>query len=318
MIDKTLLRLSVSPVCNLRCCYCPPTMENRAPERFDNLSTSQVVQFLQDASESGVRGVSLTGGEPWLRSDLIDLVEQIRSIGVLTRIEITTNGTANEPDSIPAIVMAGITHAKVSLDTLDPRRYEFITKRPLHSKVLENLAAYKAAGVPTSINCVLAKSTLPEIPHLLKFAINHGYNLSLLDLVYDSQTHDFWVSEYCPATIAEDIVGRTIGQEGKSFDRFGCRTTEYSVAGITVHIKDSTRTMRNERCRQCKEYCQEGLFSLRLSTSGWLTSCPNVIAENGISTKDSKSNLRLFLEKMAFEFSNAICTDSFGRFSSLL
>lgn len=318
MINGMLLRLSASPICNLRCQYCPPTMENRAPEKCNRLSTMQVVEFLRYASGFGISGISLTGGEPWLRTDLVDLVTEIKRVKAITRLEITTNGTANDLEDIPLLVEAGITHAKVSLDTLNPSRYKTITKKPFHSKVLDSLAVYKSAGVPTTINCVLAKSILPEIPVLIKFALEHGYNLSFLDLVYDAAIHDFWVSEFCQTAAVEERIHRLTGAEGRSFDRFGCRTIEYAVDGIVIHLKDSTVTMRTERCRKCPQYCQEGLFALRLSPDGWLTTCPNNSPENGIYVVNNKESLSAFLLATASEFSDAVCTHSFGQLAKLL
>lgn len=318
MIGEVFLRISVSPICNLRCKYCPPTMEDRTPRKQDSLSTKQVVEFLEYASHFGVNGISLTGGEPWLRADLIDLTKKIKSIKSITKLEITTNGTANRPEDVQQLVEAGITHAKVSMDALDPLNYAKMTGRALQSKVLENLAAYKSTGVPTSINTVLTKSTLQEVPSLVQFAVEHGYHLSILDLVYDSARHDFWISEFCPTSVVEETIRQVTDQDGQIYERFGCRTIEYVVGGVAIHVKDSTTTMRTERCQRCSQYCQEGLFALRLSSGGWLTTCPNATAENGIYVAENEEGLRTFLPAMASEFASAVCTHSFERFAKLL
>jgi molybdenum cofactor biosynthesis enzyme MoaA len=163
--QHTYLRISLSERCNLRCQYCMPPEGVPLQPQSSLLSTSELYQLIDMFLSMGVTKVRLTGGEPLLRSDLVDIVRYIRSSSSLppsTAVEsvgITTNGITLARH-LPALVSAGLTHVNISLDTLvSEEKFFHITRRKGLNKVLDSIYA-ACDALPAGrvkLNCVVMK-----------------------------------------------------------------------------------------------------------------------------------------------------------------
>lgn len=158
--QHTYLRISLTEKCNLRCLYCMP--EDGVPlTPADNLlSTSEVERLASLFVSQGVNKIRLTGGEPTVRSDLPQIVSSLNALKQhgLEQIGITTNGIALGRRKLDTLVQNGLTHLNISLDTLDPFKFEFMTRRRGHEAVLHCIERALALGMPSvKINVVVIK-----------------------------------------------------------------------------------------------------------------------------------------------------------------
>jgi cyclic pyranopterin phosphate synthase len=163
--QHTYLRISLSERCNLRCQYCMPPEGVTLQPQSSLLSTPELYQLIDIFLSMGVTKVRLTGGEPLLRSDLVDIVRYIRSSSSISAsaavesVGIPTNGITLARH-LPALVSAGLTHVNISLDTLvSEEKFFYITRRKGLYKVLDSIYA-ACDALPAGrvkLNCVVMK-----------------------------------------------------------------------------------------------------------------------------------------------------------------
>ena len=158
------LRISLSERCNLRCLYCmPPEGVPLQPDQ-SLLSAHEIQHIVDMFVASGVNKIRLTGGEPLLRNDLVDIIADIAKHKPMVKsIGITTNGITLSRH-IRELVEAGMTHANISLDTLNVGKFEEITRRRGLKKVLraiddahQYLCSTENGYGRLKINCVVMK-----------------------------------------------------------------------------------------------------------------------------------------------------------------
>ncbi|KAL9937418.1 hypothetical protein V8E36_003827 [Tilletia maclaganii] len=157
--DHTYLRISLTERCNLRCLYCMPEEGVPLTPSDKLLSQAEIARLARLFVREGVNKVRLTGGEPTLRADLVGIVESLndlRPLG-LTQIGLTSNGIALHR-KLPDLVRAGSTHLNLSLDTLDPFKFEFMTRRRGLEAVLRSLDRALELGMGSvKLNVVVVK-----------------------------------------------------------------------------------------------------------------------------------------------------------------
>ncbi|GAA5961849.1 hypothetical protein JCM3765_004095 [Sporobolomyces pararoseus] len=167
------LRISLTEKCNLRCTYCMP--EDGVPllPKDNLLTTDEVERVAKLFVENGVRKIRLTGGEPTVRKDLIDVVARLSALKPqIESLGLTSNGVTLRRH-LPSLVEAGLTHLNISLDTLDEHKYELMTRRRAFNKVMETLEVAKRLrddkGLRVKINCVVIKGLNDmEVPSFIE------------------------------------------------------------------------------------------------------------------------------------------------------
>jgi cyclic pyranopterin phosphate synthase len=151
------LRVSVTDRCNYRCTYCMPEDGVAHVDRAEVLSFEEICALVRCFARMGVTRVRLTGGEPTVRRDLVDLVRLLRAIPTLRDLALSTNGHLLAELARP-LREAGVDRLNVSVDSLDPSRFAAITRRGDLGKVLAGLDAARAAGFQRiKINTVAIK-----------------------------------------------------------------------------------------------------------------------------------------------------------------
>lgn len=173
------LRISVTDKCNLRCRYCMPA--NGIPHlRHDQvLRIGQFIAVVEAAAELGVSKVRLTGGEPLVRKGIVDLVGGIAAVPGIEKVAMTTNGTLLAPLAAP-LKEAGLTHVNVSIDSLDPEAYAYITRGGrLEDAVAGALAAKRAGFEGIKVNTVVTEASYAanDLEDLEAFCREHGFTL---------------------------------------------------------------------------------------------------------------------------------------------
>ncbi|MDZ4308431.1 GTP 3',8-cyclase MoaA [Allopontixanthobacter sp.] len=195
----TYLRLSVTDRCDLRCSYCMPEKMKFLP-RAEVLSLEELHRLSLAFIARGVRRIRLTGGEPLVRSDMIDLVRALgREVGYgLDELTLTTNGT-RLADHADALAAAGIVRVNVSLDTRDPALFEQLTRRNQLSQVLDGIAAAQAAGLKVKLNTVALKGLNEgELPDLIAWAHGQGHDVTLIETMPLGEVDGDRIDHYLP------------------------------------------------------------------------------------------------------------------------
>jgi molybdenum cofactor biosynthesis protein A len=155
------LRLAVTDRCNLRCQYCMPSGGLDWVPKNDLLSYEEILLLLRVFAGLGITKLRLTGGEPFLRKDLMELIREIQKQQLFTSVSITTNGTLTGPH-IPELKQLGIHSVNLSLDTFDRRRFEMMTRRQNFDVVSDTLFDLLKWEIPTRINAVIMEGKNEE------------------------------------------------------------------------------------------------------------------------------------------------------------
>ncbi|SCF36376.1 cyclic pyranopterin monophosphate synthase subunit MoaA [Micromonospora matsumotoense] len=177
------LRVSLTDKCNLRCTYCMPAEGLPWLAGPQLLTDQEIVRLVRVAVQRlGVTEVRFTGGEPLIRPGLVGIVAAVAALTPRPRISLTTNGLGLDRLA-PALRDAGLDRVNVSLDTLDATRFAALTRRDRLGDVLAGLAGAAAAGLtPVKVNSVLMRGVNDdEAPALLRFALDHGYELRFIE-----------------------------------------------------------------------------------------------------------------------------------------
>lgn len=216
------LRISLTDRCSLRCTYCMPEQGNEWLARTSILTTDEIVRVATVAAAAGITTFRLTGGEPLLRTDLVDIVSRLAAISSPAgevEIAMTTNGIQLEK-KLPELISAGLNRINISLDTLDRERFRALTRRDRLDEVLAGIAAAAASGLhPLKLNTVAMRGINDdELTDLVEFALSHNAELRFIehmpldiDHTWDRQTmvtRDEILSALSEKWLLEPIPGR--------------------------------------------------------------------------------------------------------------
>jgi cyclic pyranopterin phosphate synthase len=176
------LRVSLTDRCSLRCTYCMPNDFAAWIPNDDLLTTNELLTVIEVAVEQGINEVRLTGGEPLLRPDIVEIVDRIAGLKNAPRLTLTTNGLKLKELAQP-LAKAGLNRINISLDTLSRERFKKLTYRDRFDDVIEGLHAAKAAGLfPIKVNTVLLQGLNDdEAPALLEWALKNEYALRFIE-----------------------------------------------------------------------------------------------------------------------------------------
>jgi GTP 3',8-cyclase len=198
------LRVSVTDRCNERCLYCMPEGYRGWEQKPDHLTTAELIRVVRVAAGMGFRKFRLTGGEPLLRFDLVDIVRGMHGTPGVEVIGLSTNGTRLSALG-PRLREAGLRTVNISLDTLDPARYRRITGGDL-APVLAGIRTAVAAGFDrVNLNCVLLRGlNEDDLWPLVLFAAEHGVPLRFIELMPVSSAEALAPGRFLPIGEAMD------------------------------------------------------------------------------------------------------------------
>jgi len=254
------LRISITNRCNVKCFYCHH--DGIVPQNYE-MSSNEMQRIVKVAKEIGIEKIRLSGGEPLIRDDIIDIVTKISSVG-FRDISLTTNGVLLDKYAV-ALYNAGLTRVNVSFDTLNPETYKLITKRnymELAKKGIEK--AVKAGLNPVKVNMVVMKGINDsEIWDMFQFCKDTGAILQLIELLktencqesefFDEYHYDIGELEDELSKISNRVKTRKFMQDRK----------KYFVKGGEIEI---VRPMDNtEFCKNCTR--------LRITPDGKIKPC---------------------------------------------
>lgn len=175
------LRLSVTDRCDLRCVYCMAEDMKFLP-RAEVLSATDIIAIINAFTALGVRKVRLTGGEPLIRRDIIDICQGIKALENAPDLVLSTNGTQLKRLAKP-LYDAGVSRLNVSLDSVDPEHFHAMSRVGDLNDVLDGINAAKAAGFERiKLNCVILKDRNDsDIIPLVEYARTQDLNISFIE-----------------------------------------------------------------------------------------------------------------------------------------
>jgi len=182
--EITYLRISITDRCNLRCVYCLPKGDIAWQPREDQLTAAEIAEIATGFARLGVRQVRLTGGEPLIRPDLLEIVCRLAVIPGIEEVSLTTNGMLLDKLAEP-LAQAGLRRVNISLDTLDAQKYHWLTRGGSLERIWDGVRAAEQAGLaPIKFNVVVVKGlNMEELPELARLTVEHPWHVRFIELM---------------------------------------------------------------------------------------------------------------------------------------
>ncbi len=198
------LRISVTDRCNLRCVYCmgDEGIEQAAHESI--LSYEDILQVVTAGAELGISKIRITGGEPLVRKDVVELIRMIASVPGIRDLAMTTNGTLL-PRYAPGLKQAGLNRVNISLDTLQPDKYRKITRCGKLEDALNGIeTALRHNLHPVKLNTVLIKGVNDdEVVDFLQLARGKPLHIRFIEYMQIGDHDHFYSNHYLPLSFIE-------------------------------------------------------------------------------------------------------------------
>lgn len=188
MLDKLnrkidYLRISVIDRCNLRCVYCMPEEGIESIPHDEILTYDEILRICEIVSELGIRKIKITGGEPLVRKDIVNLIRDIKNIDKIEQVTLTTNGILLH-EMLDDLYDAGIDAINISLDTLNKDNFKKITRRDGLEKVLMSIGKAYDLGIRVKINCLAIRDfNLRELVEIASFAKDREIDVRFIELM---------------------------------------------------------------------------------------------------------------------------------------
>ena len=177
------LRISLTDKCNLRCIYCMEENENIFFSEEDKLTKDEICKVVKVFSKLGIKKIRLTGGEPLVRKDIIDLVQGINNIDGIEEIYMTTNGILLE-DKVEILKNAGLKGVNISLDSLKPEMFNKLTRLGDLQKVLSSIDKCLENKIKVKLNAVMIKGmNEDEILDFVNLTLEKNIDVRFIELM---------------------------------------------------------------------------------------------------------------------------------------
>src|SRR5512133_1542678 len=176
------LRISLTDHCNLRCVYCMPEEMVFRPNS-DLMQDDEIIYLVRLFSSLGFDKFRLTGGEPTVRAHVVDLVREIASSPGVRSLSMTTNGVLFARLA-PALAAAGLHRVNFSLDTLDPEKFNRLTRWGSLEQVWLGMQAAEQVGLtPVKINAVVVHNyNEPDVVELARLTLEHAWQVRFIEM----------------------------------------------------------------------------------------------------------------------------------------
>ena len=256
--DINYLRISLTDRCNLRCVYCMPTEGLTFFPDAELLSAEEIQRVVEAAAELGFRKVRLTGGEPLLRRDVVDIVRRIAAVPGIDDLAMTTNGLRLPELAVP-LREAGLKRVNLHVDSLDPERVERLMRWSKHADLWAGVEAAEAAGfAPIKLNAVIARGyNDDDVVPLARLTLERDWAVRFIELMPlgSGEESRFAIDHYVPnaevrATIEaelgplEALVNRDPSDEARNYRAPGGRGRIGFISPVSQPYCGSCNRMR--------------------------------------------------------------------------
>lgn len=254
------LRLSLTSNCNLRCMYCIPE-ENYCQNKDETLSEKEIIDICKILSDMGIDKIRLTGGEPLLRKNILQIIEEINKIPEIKTLAITTNGLKLS-EMADDIKKAGVKDINISLDTLDKDKYEFITRGGRLDLALKGIEKSLRAGFrKIKLNTVLIGGfNDDEIEDFSKITYDYPVDVRFIELMPMPYIQNFGKKSY----ITTDIVKKRLKNLEKIQDEKNSTAKLYKLPNAMGRI-GLISTVSDKFCDNCNR--------IRITSDGKIKPC---------------------------------------------
>jgi len=259
------LRISITDRCNLRCLYCaPPNLQIPKLSHRDILSYEEILRLVRIGVSLGISKVRITGGEPLLRKGIGNFLSELGRIREISDLSLTTNGVLLK-ENLESVRMAGIRRLNISLDTLTPEKFRYITGRDDFSQAWDGiLAAYHAGFSPIKINIVAMRGINDdEFADIARLSFSYPFHIRFIEYMPMGNSPLENVRQILAPEIMNILsaIGELIPVEKKQHDGPAERYSFKDAIGEIGFI----RPLSHHFCAQCNR--------LRLTASGQLRPC---------------------------------------------
>jgi cyclic pyranopterin phosphate synthase len=294
----TYLRISITDKCNLRCVYCLPAEGIQWFKDEELLTADEIVHVAETAVSLGIKKIRLTGGEPLVRKDILEIVSRISKIPGLEDLSLTTNAVLLDKMAQP-LAEAGLQRVNISLDTLQPEKYQKITRLGNFQRAWQGILAAEQAGLtPIKLNTVVVGGLNDdEIVSIARLSIEHPWHIRFIELMPVANEQDWGIG---------------LPSNGRRY--FSVQKMHEALSGLNLEFVETAargpeRTYRIPKapgtvgfisplgdhfCNQCNR--------LRLTADGRLRSC--LLVDKEISIREvlnSDEDIKSFLIKATAE-----------------
>ena len=288
MIDKlgrdiTYLRISLTDKCNLRCRYCMPEEGVCKRSHHEMMNEDEVVTAVEVAAELGIHKIRLTGGEPLVKRNIVSICRRVAAVEGIREVCLTTNGILL-PELGKQLRQAGVNRINLSLDTLNPEKYAYITRRGKLEQFRAGLKAALEAGFDkVKINAVLIGGfNDDEIEALADLTMRYPVDMRFIELMPIQDHDEFGESAYVPYSrvlekLPDAVAMPQDGGVAKLYRLPGAKGNIGLISPVSAHF-----------CGECNR--------LRLTADGKLKPCLHAPDEYSIRGLD-KSGIKAIFEQ---------------------
>ncbi len=256
------IRISITDRCNLRCVYCMPEDGVPLVDCQEIMTFDEIERLCRIFAKNGIKKIKVTGGEPLVRLDAVELIKNLKAIDGIEQVTLTTNGVLLE-ETIDDLHKAGIDSINVSLDTLDSDKFAQLTRRDVLSKVwagIEKALSYE--DINLKINCVPLKLTKDDIADLVGLAKDHRIHVRFIEMMPIGLGHNF---EYLPEEETKKVIEEAYGPLKPYTKKLGNGPSHYfSLDGFKGKI-GFISAISHKFCNECNR--------VRLTSMGFLKTC---------------------------------------------
>ena len=206
------LRLSVTNRCNLRCRYCMPEGEEERKLRVHLLTPREIENVARAAVRVGIRKIRLTGGEPTLRSDILEIVHRLSNIPGLEELVMTTNGIRLAQLAVP-LREAGLRRVNIHLDSLNRAHVKALSGSDCLRRVWEGIIAAEQAGLsPIKLNVVVVHGYNDlDVVDIARLTLQHPWQIRFIELMPLGKPARFAIEHYVASQETQARIERALG-----------------------------------------------------------------------------------------------------------
>lgn len=270
--EITYLRLSVTELCNMRCRYCMPEDGICKLAHSDMLTEDEMIMAVEAAAELGITKLRITGGEPLVKKNILSICERAAKVEGIREVCITTNATLLSKLAKP-LRDAGVSRLNISLDTLNPEKYRYITRiGDLDTAMAGIQAALDAGFEKTKINSVLIGGfNDDEIADLAGLTLKMPVDVRFIELMPMYDSGDFGPEAFIKGDTVLKALPELVPQEqdggvARLYRLPGALGNVGLISPVSAHFCGECNRLRltaDGKIKPClhsdDEYCLKGL-----------------------------------------------------------
>ena len=206
------LRISLTDHCNLRCIYCMPDGMIFHPNA-ELMQNDEILTFTRLFAGLGFDKIRLTGGEPTLRANLVELVRGISHTDGIRSVSMTTNAVLL-PNLASPLAKAGLQRVNISIDTLDPLKFKQLTGFDNLENVWKGILSAERAGLgPIKLNVVVVRGfNEQDVAELARLTIQHAWQVRFIEMMPFAGKTDFQTGQMVTAVETHSLIEHALGR----------------------------------------------------------------------------------------------------------